>query len=216
MTGAATTLRIAHLLHGCTTLGPGRRTVFWVRGCARRCPGCIATPILHDGPSLVLDTNDAAARILGATDDEGATFSGGEPFEQADALAAVAGGLQRSGRSVMVYTGFTLEELRASASPGAHALLAATDILVDGPFVREEQRDLLWRGSANQRVHLLTPRYSHLAPDLDAPGVGVELRLDRESNLFWAGVPSPEFPARLRRAGAERGILLTGHEGVWA
>lgn len=209
-------LRVAHILHGCATLGPGRRTVLWVRGCARRCPGCIASPILDDGPSLLLDAASAIERILNSGDEEGATFSGGEPFEQAEALAVVATGLQRAGRSVMVYTGFTLEELRASESPGIRALLAATDILVDGPFVREQQRDLLWRGSANQRVHLLTPRYAHLAPVLDASGVGVELRLDRESNLFWAGVPSPEFPAHLRRAGADRGILLTGHEGVWA
>lgn len=211
-----TSLRVAHLLHGCTTLGPGRRTVLWVRGCARRCPGCIATPILDDGPSLELDTDDAVARVLGSSGEDGATFSGGEPFEQAEALAAVAVRLQDSGRSVMVYTGFTLQELRSSTRPGVDALLGATDILVDGPFLREQQRDLLWRGSANQRVHLLTPRYAHLAPHLDAPGVGVELRLDRESNLFWAGVPSPEFPARLRQAGADRGILLTGHEGVWA
>lgn len=209
-------LRIAHLLHGCTTLGPGRRTVLWVRGCARRCPGCIAAPILDDGPTLLLDADDAAERILAAGDDDGATFSGGEPFEQAEVLAKVASRLQAAGRSIMVYTGFTLDELRDSARPGVGALLAATDILVDGPYVREQQRDLLWRGSANQRVHLLTPRYAHLAPHLDAPGVGVELRLDRESNLFWAGVPSPDFTSRLRRAVADRGILLTGHEGVWA
>jgi anaerobic ribonucleoside-triphosphate reductase activating protein len=209
-------LRIAHMLHGCTTLGPGRRSVLWVRGCARRCPGCIATPILGDGPSLVLDAEAVASRVFAAAEDEGATFSGGEPFEQAEALAEVASLLQARGRTIMVYTGFTLEEMKASSSPGFGALLAATDILVDGPFVREQQRDLLWRGSANQRVHLLTRRYAHLAPHLDAPGVGVELRVDRESNLFWAGVPSPDFPSRLRRAVADRGILLTGHEGVWA
>jgi anaerobic ribonucleoside-triphosphate reductase activating protein len=204
------------MLHGCTTLGPGRRSVLWVRGCARRCPGCIATPILGDGPSLVLDAEAVASRVFAAAEDEGATFSGGEPFEQAEALAEVASLLQARGRTIMVYTGFTLEELRASSSPGFGALLAATDILVDGPFVSGQQRDLLWRGSANQRVHLLTRRYAHLAPHLDAPGVGVELRLDRESNLFWAGVPGADFPSRLRRAVADRGILLTGHERVWA
>lgn len=209
-------VRVAHMLHGCTTLGPGRRTVLWVRGCARRCPGCIAAPILDDGPSLMLEVEDAVARIMASTDEEGVTFSGGEPFEQADVLSEVASRIQHAGRSVMVYTGFTLPELRASESRGASALLAATDILVDGPFAREEQRDLLWRGSANQRVHLLTARYAHLAPYLDAPGVGVELRLDRQSKLFWAGVPSPDFPAQLRQAGSDRGILLTGHEGVWA
>lgn len=164
----------------------------------------------------MLDPDAAAQRILEAPGEEGATFSGGEPFEQADALAAVADRLQSAGVSVMVYTGFTLGELRASPDPGVAALLAATDILVDGPFVLEQQADLLWRGSANQRVHLLTPRYAHLAATLDSPGVGVELRLDRESNVFWAGVPSSDFSARLRRAGASRGMLLTGHEGVWA
>jgi anaerobic ribonucleoside-triphosphate reductase activating protein len=211
-----TTLRVAHLLHGCTTLGPGRRTVFWVRGCARRCPGCVAGPILEDGPSLLLDVDQAVARIVEQSDEEGVTFSGGEPFEQAEALAAIAKRVQEVGRTVMVYTGFTLEELRASPSPGAHALLAVTDILVDGPFVREKQRDLLWRGSANQHIHLLSARYADLASSLDARGVGVELRLDRESNLFWAGVPGPDFIARLRQAGSDRGILLIGHEGVWA
>lgn len=214
--GPVPPLRIAHILHGCRTLGPGLRTVVWVRGCARRCPGCIATPILDDGPSLVLDPEMTVSRILKQPDEEGVTFSGGEPFEQAESLAIVAAPLREAGRSVMVYSGFTLDELRSSPHPGVQSLLASTDILVDGPFVRERHGDLLWRGSANQRIHLLTPRYQHLAPHLDDPGVGVELRLDTGSHLFWAGVPAPDFTGSLRRAATSRGILLTGHEGVWA
>jgi anaerobic ribonucleoside-triphosphate reductase activating protein len=212
---AAPVVRVAHMLQGCRTLGPGARSVVWVRGCARRCPGCIASPILDDGPSLKLRPDELAARLL-ATTDEGVTFSGGEPFEQARELATVGRELRAAGRSVMVYSGFTIDELRSSENAGVRALLDVTDILVDGPFERERQTDLLWRGSANQRIHLLTARYAHLASELDGAGVGVELRVDSQADLFWAGVPGRDFVGQLRRAAEPYGIILTGREGVWA
>lgn len=208
-------LRIAHLIHGCRTLGPGARTVVWVRGCARRCPGCIAAPILDDGPALELNVDELVSRVLSTTD-EGVTFSGGEPFEQAGALGSVARALQAAGRSVMVYTGNTLAELRARPDPDLAELLAAADILVDGTFEQSQQADLLWRGSANQQVHLLTPRYQHLASELSRPGLGVEVRVDGEGRLFWAGVPPVGFIGSLRRAAENRGIILASNGDVWA
>lgn len=210
-----TRIRVAHMLHGCRTLGPGARTVVWVRGCSRRCPGCIATPILDAGPALELDPPELVARVLEAGD-QGVTFSGGEPLEQAAALATTAELLGLADRSVMVYSGFQLAELRELADPAVQRLLAATDILVDGPFEHEQQADLLWRGSANQRVHLLSDRHRQIEGQLSDPGAGVEVRLDGDSNLFWAGVPTRGFVAQLRQAAAERGIQFTGHEGIWA
>lgn len=208
-------LRIAHMLHGCRTLGPGARTVVWVRGCGRRCVGCIATPILDDGPSLELSPDELVARVLKASDG-GVTFSGGEPLEQATVVAVAAETLQAAGRNVMVYTGFQLDELRRDNDPQVHRLLAATDILVDGPFEADRQADLLWRGSANQRIHLLSERFRELADRMDEAGAGVEVRLDSDSNLFWAGVPTRQFVGQLRRAAEEQGIVLTGHGGIWA
>lgn len=208
-------VRVAHMLHGCRTLGPGARTVVWVRGCARRCPGCIASPILDPGPALELEPAELVARVL-ESGDEGVTFSGGEPLEQAGPLAAVAQLLRSEGRSVMVYTGFVLEELREAADLDVQRLLALTDILIDGAFEHARQADLLWRGSSNQRVHLLSRRHEELADQLDEPGAGVEVRLDRANNLFWAGVPTQGFVSQLRRAAEERGIEFTGHEGIWA
>lgn len=151
-----------------------------------------------------------------STPDEGVTFSGGEPFEQAAALAPVARALQVAGRSVMVYTGHTVAELRTHPDPDVVKLLAASDILVDGTFEQSQQADLLWRGSANQQVHLLTPRYQHLASELSRPGLGVEVRVDGEDRLFWAGVPPVGFVASLRRAAENRGIILASNGDVWA
>ena len=209
------TLRIAHLLHGCRTLGPGARTVVWVRGCARRCLGCIAAPILGDGPTLDLRAEELIEAVL-ATRDEGATFSGGEPFEQASALSQVAVALREAGRSIMAYTGNTLPELQAHPDPSVGALLAATDILVDGTFELSQQADLLWRGSSNQRVHLLSSRYQGIAVQNEQPGVGVEVRVDDAGHLFWAGVPPVGFVASLHRAAKGRGINLAATKGVWA
>ena len=83
----------------------------------------------------------------------GVTFSGGEPFCQPEALAALGERVKALGKSVMTYTGYTLEQLWERQDEGTRRLLAVTDILVDGPYV-EAERDLtlLFRGSANQRL----------------------------------------------------------------
>lgn len=87
----------------------------------------------------------------------GITLSGGEPFAQPAPLAWLAGKVKAMGmgKTVMTYSGYTLEELQRLAHKDAavQELLELTDILVDGPFL-EAQRDLelLWRGSGNQRL----------------------------------------------------------------
>jgi len=81
------------------------------------------------------------------------TFSGGEPVRQAEALAPLAAAVQARGLTVTVYTGYTWEQLTSAPPPGARALLAHTDLLVDGPFVLAQRSlGLLYRGSRNQRL----------------------------------------------------------------
>jgi len=135
--------------------GPGYRTVIFAQGCPHRCPGC-HNPHTHPfegGQEISVDeilSNIQKNPLL-----SGVTFSGGEPFSQADAFAALAEKVKETGLSVMVYTGYTFEELAAGfdQNPGWRALLAAADILVDGRFILSEKSLLLkFRGSANQRI----------------------------------------------------------------
>ncbi len=91
---------------------------------------------------------------------EGITLLGGEPFEQAMALAELASEARRGGLSVMTFTGYTLEALRARTTRDTAALLEATDVLVDGPFDnRSPGSAYRWLGSQNQRLHFLSNRY---------------------------------------------------------
>lgn len=143
---------------GVTTLGPGSRYGIWVSGCNRGCPGCVA-PDSHDmTKGTPIETGALAWDILLAESD-GLTISGGEPFLQAEALAELVRTVRRrQDLGVIVYTGFLLEELQQM--PGAAALLEQTDLLIDGPYIQELDDGLSLRGSSNQRVHLLTPRYA--------------------------------------------------------
>lgn len=86
----------------------------------------------------------------------GVTFSGGEPFLQAAALAPLAARIHAQTRlDVVTYTGYTYEALRdgATAENAWADLLEQTDYLIDGPFLlAEKSLELKFRGSRNQRI----------------------------------------------------------------
>ena len=163
--------------NGVTALGPGTRFGVWVAGCNRNCPGCIAQST-HDMKSGdPIDTGALAWEIITSNAD-GITVSGGEPFLQAEALAEMLRIVRgKRDMGVIVYTGYTLEEL--AVVPHADELLAQTDLLVDGPYVQELDDGKSLRGSSNQRVHLLTPRYAEHLHRYGAEG--------REAQVFYHG-----------------------------
>ncbi|WP_140397603.1 MULTISPECIES: 4Fe-4S single cluster domain-containing protein [unclassified Flavonifractor] len=139
------------------TLGPGVRYALWVQGCPRRCPGCVAPEAQALDGGTALETGALAWEIL-LSGAEGLTISGGEPFLQAEALAELIRTVRRKrDLGVIVYTGYRYEELLAD--PAARALLEETDLLIDGPYVKELDDGKSLRGSSNQRVIPLTERY---------------------------------------------------------
>lgn len=216
MKTSLTQLYVAHTLTSCSTLGPGRRGVVWVHGCTRGCPGCVAGPILGVGgdPRFV---DRFSRELLLWPDIDGVTWSGGEPFEQAQGIFEVCRTLrEQRDISLMAYSGFTLAELLTSPDPWVARLLGILDILVDGPFLVDQAASLLWRGSRNQRVHFLTPRHRGLAGALPDVTAGVELHVRRDGGVFWAGVPEPGFEATLRRDLGDVGIAFQRTEGVWS
>ena len=146
-------LRIAETVPESIVDGPGIRYVIFTQGCPHGCPGC-HNPQTHDfSGGRDADMKEILAQISGNPLILGVTFSGGEPFMQAEALAPIGEAVKRQGKNLMIYTGFLLEELQKMEVPGVQRLLELADILVDGPFLLE-QRDLTlpYRGSANQRV----------------------------------------------------------------
>jgi anaerobic ribonucleoside-triphosphate reductase activating protein len=156
------TLSVAQIVPVTEAEGPGVRVGPWFQGCPLRCPGCCNPEMLpfQGGTPTPLGTvlrqlDDAAAHGV-----EGITLMGGEPTSHAAGAAALARATRERGLTVMVFTGFLLEELRERHDPDIDALIDHTDILVDGPYVREQPDTARrWIGSTNQRVHFLTDRY---------------------------------------------------------
>ncbi|GAA0460246.1 hypothetical protein Ade02nite_14470 [Paractinoplanes deccanensis] len=184
-----TLLDVAETHPACTVLGPGSRYVVWVQGCGIGCAGCVSPQWIPVDHSRARDVAGLADDIAGRAAD-GLTISGGEPFAQADAVAAlIAAVRERRDLSVMSYTGYTLEHLRAHGSPGQHRLLGSLDLLVDGPYLAHRQAALRWRGSANQRLHFLTGRHAGLrdAPDHSA---GLQIEVAADETVRWLGVPA--------------------------
>jgi anaerobic ribonucleoside-triphosphate reductase activating protein len=138
---------------------------------------------------VVIERLTAAAKPTGLHV-EGLTLLGGEPLAHAPAALELARAARRLGLSVMVFTGYTLEEAWELADPAVARLLAETDILVDGPYRRDQpERQRRWVGSANQRVHFLTPRCDPDDPRWRLPNT-LEIRL-QGGTLSVNGFPAP-------------------------
>jgi anaerobic ribonucleoside-triphosphate reductase activating protein len=129
---------------------------------------------------------------------EGITLLGGEPLAHAAEAAALARETRRLGLTVMVFSGYTLEEIRRSANTMVHELLTHTDILVDGPYLRglPEQRRR-WIGSSNQQVYFLSGRYTPGDPCWRMRNT-LEIKL-RGAELTVNGFPAPAASAVWRR-----------------
>lgn len=151
--GNAALLRVSGIVDESIVDGPGLRYVVFTQGCPHHCKGC-HNPQTHSFEGGFLLSAEAA---LGQLQENpllsGITLSGGEPFEQAEALCALAEGAKALGKNVMTYTGYVFEDLLARNDSWTDRLLDLTDTLVDGPY-KEELRDLelQFRGSANQRL----------------------------------------------------------------
>ena len=164
-------LRVATISDDTEAEGPGRRWARWVQGCTIRCPGCCNPEMFgkDGGNEMSLDALVDRMRAAKEKGVEGISVLGGEPFEQASGVAAVARAAKALGLTVMVYSGYRLAELRDRDD--AAPLLAEIDLLVDGRYDREQPEPAppvgrRWLGSTNQTIHYLTAAYNAEDPRL--------------------------------------------------
>ena len=160
------TMQIAQVVACTEAEGPGKRFAVWFQGCPLRCPGCCNPEFLpfRGGQSNRRRRNGRADRRERGKK----RASRGSRFSEANrsptqrvgvALARIA---KEMSLSVMVFSGYTIEELRGRREPEVAELIALTDILVDGPYDRDRpDTERRWIGSTNQRIHFLTDRYSY-------------------------------------------------------
>lgn len=148
-------LRLAGVIRNSIVDGPGIRMTVFTQGCPHHCKGC------HNEQTWDFDGgyDSSSERILQEAQKDplirGLTFSGGEPFAQAQSLSVLAKDAQALGYDIFCYTGYTFEQLQKQfdTHPEYKELLTCCNWLVDGPFVLEQRSLMLkFRGSKNQRI----------------------------------------------------------------
>src|SRR5215831_21043811 len=126
MAGQDLTLQVAQIVPCTEAEGPGRRFALWFQGCPLRCPGCCNPEMLPFIGGTTMPLAELVAQVLSAANQdgiEGITLLGGEPLAHAAGAAALARQVREMGLSVMVFSGYTVEEAQRLPDPAIGELL---------------------------------------------------------------------------------------------
>lgn len=172
--------------------GPGKRACLWVQGCSINCNGCAVPWTWTSKGGHLISTQELYEKIMESklkNGIEGVTFLGGEPFDQAIALADLAKKLKAEGLSIMTFSGYTYEHLLNAKRNDWEDLLKVTDLLIDGPFI-QDKLDISrpWVGSSNQNYRFLTDRYLPLRDNLFEIPNRLEVRLQTNGQIMINGM----------------------------
>jgi anaerobic ribonucleoside-triphosphate reductase activating protein len=196
-------LRVGARVERTEAEGPGLRYALWLQGCSIRCPGCCNPHLFDETGGSVVSVEALLREVAEALDApaiEGVTLLGGEPFDQPGPLAHFAEGVRGLGLSVMAFSGFRFDELRARAAvdPEVARLLRSVDVLVDGRYdAAQIEAARKWVGSRNQRFHYLSDRYT---PEIERPGPAEALRVVEVRVALGGRLSANGWPVLSRRA----------------
>jgi anaerobic ribonucleoside-triphosphate reductase activating protein len=191
-----------------TALGPGRRLGIWFQGCSIRCPGCISADTwAKKMPGLeIAELIEQIQPWLSECD--GFTISGGEPFEQEEALTELLLAIRsRSAKSILVYSGQALEQLLEQKSVKEGLI----DCLVSDPFRIDSPQTLPLRGSDNQRMSFLTSLGKKIfgsTSDLSTTQKRLDVMFDNDGVVWLAGIPMRGDMQNLEKLLASRGHTI--------
>ena len=146
-------MKISGIVEESIVDGPGIRFTIFFQGCTHNCFKC-HNPQTHDinkGKEISVDEVIEKIRKVPLTD--GVTLSGGDPLMQIDECLDLCKKIKKLGLEIIVYTGYTYEQILNFSNPNYRELLKYIDYLVDGPFVYSLlDLALRYRGSSNQRI----------------------------------------------------------------
>ncbi len=192
-------LQLSRVHFPVTTLGPGQRLGIWFQGCSIRCSGCISADTWGPGRTVV-DVASLLEQVAPWLDQaDGVTISGGEPFDQFDALLQMLVGLrQRTAADILVYSGHPLETLQPMLAQARDLI----DAVISDPYLEQADQSLALRGSDNQRLTLLTAlgrsRLAGLERASTPADKALDLMFDATGTVWMAGIPRRGDLLRLR------------------
>ncbi len=148
-------INIARIYYPVLTLGPGERLGIWTAGCKKKCKECISPNLQDPKSGRAMDISDIN-NILSSLPKkpQGFTISGGEPFLNPKGLNALLKTLRKISDDIIVFTGYTLNELLQMNNDDVNSAINECAVLIDGPYIANENNHIGLRGSKNQTIHV--------------------------------------------------------------
>lgn len=190
-------LNLAGFLARSAANGPGIRAVLWVQGCPIRCRDCFNKASWSFSPINLVTAGHIADRILSTNDIDGVTFSGGEPFFQAEGLASVGEIVRDAGLTVVTYTGYTYDYLTSHPDSGQDRLLAVTDLLIAGPYAGKPASNDPSAGPSGKQIIDLSGRICREGFTQEEDDGIVEFSITPGGTITTTGFPKKQMIQRI-------------------
>lgn len=181
------TLRIGDIWYPVLTLGFGKRLGIWFQGCKRNCLNCISPELKSGFGGKIITVEKLKKMIPNIKEIDGLTISGGEPFDQPKGLLKVVQWFSECcNDDIIIFTGYTLQELRNKQSVVIEEILSNISVLIDGEYIDELNAGVGMRGSTNQTVYVWKniDKYS----DLETRERNIQCVL-LKNKLWMIGIP---------------------------
>ncbi|KQQ36537.1 radical SAM protein [Rhizobium sp. Leaf306] len=192
------TISLSRIHFPVTTLGPGNRIGIWMQGCSIRCPGCISADTWAAGRGQTTIEQVLLAMADWFPQADGVTISGGEPFDQPNALNELLRGIRTYTKAdILVFSGYPFE----SISQPLEGMTGLIDALISDPYEVEAPQTKALRGSDNQRLHLFTllgqNRLSSYERPIGSEDRRFDLMMGETGEVWMAGIPARDDFERL-------------------
>lgn len=179
---------IARMYYPVTTLGYGKRVGIWVTGCNKNCVNCMSSDLKekHSGidisPTKIVESITSNNVAI-----DGITISGGEPFLQFDELYELLRELnKKSIDDIIIYTGYTLEELTEKFPAEIDDIKSLVSVLVDGEYIDHLNDNIGLRGSNNQKIHIWKYHERHASMHMQERKIQA---IEHDRGITLIGIP---------------------------
>jgi anaerobic ribonucleoside-triphosphate reductase activating protein len=204
-------MNIARILYPVKVLGPGNRIGIWTAGCPRRCHGCSNPELWESRPQYEVAVPKLMTMLmplLNRRETDGVIITGGDPFFNPRELYSLLLSLGQHTDDILVYTGYTIEELR-QGDRYMQLCLDHIGVLIDGPYDERRNDGCRMRGSSNQHIHYLDPGLRERYEAYMADGPNRIQNFTVADGIVSVGIHSPGFSQELASEARKRGVILS-------
>lgn len=196
---------IARILYPVKVLGPGNRVGIWMVGCKHGCKGC-SNPELwefQDKYETSLETVLALIEQI-AKDNiiDGFTITGGDPFEQPDALKKMLLQLQIFNSDILVYTGYEYDDIQKDHDD----ILSLVSVLIDGKYEEGKNNDSCLIGSDNQKIYYLDKNVKSIYEKYIKETKNQIQNFTSKDGIISVGIHRPNYQQELDIAVKKKGL----------